>query len=60
MVIPVQTLVSDFVVEIEKGGADVVKYHQGTQEEMGGSRLLKDHPSIRNPLFFFQDYILKN
>lgn len=31
MVIPVQTLVSDFVIEINESGADIIKYHQGSR-----------------------------
>ena len=32
IVIPVQTLVSDFIIEISKDGADIVKYHQGSRQ----------------------------
>lgn len=32
IVIPVQTLVSDFIIEINKDTADIIKYHQGTRE----------------------------
>ncbi len=31
IVIPIQTLVSDYIIEVTKNGADLIKYHQGSQ-----------------------------
>lgn len=31
IVIPIQTLVSDYIIEVTKNGAHLIKYHQGSR-----------------------------
>ena len=49
---PFQTIVSDYVLELAEGAAVLVKMHQA-EGAADLSYYIKEHPSLRNPLFFF-------
>lgn len=59
MIVPFQTIVSDYVVIHDKKEAKLIKAHKDLEQgELSG--YLREHPSLRNPLFFFNSYIKKH
>jgi hypothetical protein len=56
LVMPFQTIVSDYVVELADGAAVLVKMHQD-EGAADLSYYIKEHASLRNPLFFFYNFI---
>ena len=63
IVVPIQTAVADYAVEIGNKTASIKKMHcpqidkSVSRETEHLHKYLKEHPSLRNPLFFFHDFI---
>lgn len=56
IMVPIQTIVSDYVVEVDGTNARMLKMHRS----LSASELeayVREHPSLRNPLFYFYDFI---
>ena len=56
LILPFQTVISDYVVGFKGKSPSIVKMHK-TLEGNDLSQYMKEHPSLRNPLFFFSNYI---
>lgn len=57
LVLPLQSLVSDFIVCVNDDfKVEVVKSNEQDQKDIVKELSLKEHPSLRNPIFYFRDY----
>lgn len=63
IIVPIQTAVADYAVEIHNKTASIMKMHAPqidkslSRQTQHLHKYLKQHPSLRNPLFFFHDFI---
>ena len=58
MIVPIQTVIADYVlVETSKEKKLVVRKMQGSDTEKDFCLMMKEHPSLRNPLVYFYSFI---
>jgi hypothetical protein len=56
LIVPLQTIVSDYAVHIDSKKASLIKMSQSLSIN-DLSVYVKEHPSLRNPLFYFYGFI---
>lgn len=52
-IMPVQSLVSNFILKVLPDKIEIIKCSEQNQEIIVEQKALKSHPSLRNPLLYF-------